>query len=55
MLIDLCRRLHTSGTRDLLQRFSCLSMSHEVLIGTQHDVDDVLEACAKVQKYSATA
>ena len=34
---------------------TCLSMSHEVLIGTQRDVDDVLEACAKVQKYSATA
>lgn len=34
---------------------TCLSISHEVLIGTQSDVDDVLEACAKVQKYSATA
>ena len=34
---------------------TCLSVSHEVLIGTRSDVDDVLEACAKVQKYSATA
>ena len=34
---------------------TCLSMQHEVLIGSQSDVDDVLEACAKVQKYSARA
>lgn len=34
---------------------TCLSMPHEVLIGTQSDVEDVVEACAKVQKYSATA
>jgi len=33
---------------------TCLSMEHEVLIGTQRDVDDILEACAKVQKYCAT-
>jgi dTDP-4-amino-4,6-dideoxygalactose transaminase len=34
---------------------TCLGISHEVLIGTQRDVDDVIEACAKVQKYAATA
>jgi dTDP-4-amino-4,6-dideoxygalactose transaminase len=34
---------------------TCLGLSHEVLIGTQADVADVLEACAKVRKYAATA
>jgi len=33
---------------------TCLSVEHQVLIGTQRDVDDVLEACAKVQKYCET-
>lgn len=52
--LDRYRKKNSCQNNDTLCA-TCLSLSHEVLIGTQDDVDDVLEACAKVQKYAATA